>query len=756
MMRNRRSWARVWGAGVSSARGREPGTGVRRVPDRQRIAASLRVLTLILVALGLVVGVTSAARAQVPLTTASQAPAKASTTSQPGVLGAEGGTSADLAVTGYGDASGYHLEVGRESSGFAWHEIAVLDPDGIDESSWTGYQCVSGDGRFAAVSILPTSAVNLESARDHGGFAYSVNLATGQVRPVATGVGLMYFSPGCGIGDDAVFSLYPGTGQTSTQLLTADLATGSVTSAITVTGQLSSAVPTASGPVAALGPDLVSVAADGKTSLLAAVGGQPFDLRTAADGGVNLLDAQAGSVTSAALHERAGTITSLGSGPLDRMQLFGGENGRAVLSGAASTAPSALTASGVRAVSDAGLAHGAESSSLDGDALIGAAAKASVTTPVVLVTRTEKTVTDAQAPNTARPDNAFPGYHPSGAAGYSVPDAAGTLRPGPAAADTRKPAASTITTTAKVTTTLASQTLTCAVPRLDPTKQVMQPSPEQVDWAAQMAEQGLLTTGNGYSRPAGFDNLGLVAYAPNSDFPLIALDHPSSDSWDTVPRSVFEAIMAQESNWSQASWHAPSGVAGDPLIADYYGAGGGIDSIDYADADCGYGISQVTDGMSVGDTSLSAHGQIKVAVDYQENIAAGLQILETTWNQLYSEGIIANNGDPKYLENWFYAAWAYNSGIEPTGSYDPNGCTTGPSCTGPDGTWGLGWANNPENPAYPPNRAPYLKDTYADAATPGDWPYEERVMGWMGSPIIRYNGTGYSDAYSTPTYNLDN
>ena len=719
----------------------------------RRSAASLRVLTLILIALGLVLGVTSAARAQVAPAAASRASAKAPTPSQPRVSGADDGNPTDLAVTGYGDGSGYHLEVGRESSGFAWHEIAVLDPDGIDDSSWTGYQCVSGDGRFAAVSILPISAVNLESARDHGGFAYSVNLSTGQVRPIATGVGLMYFSPGCGIGDDAVFSLYPGTGQTSTQLLTADLATGSVSSAITVTGQLSSAVPTASGPVAALGPDLVSVAADGKTSLLAAVGGQPFDLRPAADGGVNLLDAQAGSVTSAALHERAGTITSLGSGPLDRMQLFGGANGRAVLAGASQTAPSALTASGVRAVSDAGLAHGAESSSLDGDALIGAAAKASVTTPVVLATRTEKIVADVQAPDTTRPDNAFPGYHPSGAAGYSVPDAAGTLRPGPAAAGTGKPAAGAITTTAKVTTTLASQTPTCAVPRLDPTKQVMQPSPEQVNWAAQMAEQGLLTTGNGYSRPAGFDNLGLVAYAPNSDFPLIALDHPSGDSWDTVPRSVFEAIMAQESNWSQASWHAPSGVAGDPLIADYYGAGGGIDSIDYADADCGYGISQVTDGMAVGDTSLSAHGQIKVAVDYQENIAAGLQILESTWNQLYSDGIIANNGDPKYLENWFYAAWAYNSGIEPTGSYDPNGCTAGPSCTGPDGTWGLGWANNPENPAYPPNRAPYLKDTYADAATPGDWPYEERVMGWMGSPIIRYNGTGYSDAYSVPTYN---
>ena len=670
---------------------------------RRSVSALLRMIMLVLTALGLLAGVTPAARAAVLPTAAGHAPAETLAAS---VSAGTGGAPADVAVTGYGDGSGYHLEVGREASGFAWREIAVLDPGGIDDSSWTGYQCVSGDGRYAAVAILPASAVNLESARDHGGFAYSVNLSTGQVRPVATGVGLMYFSPGCGVGDDAVFSLYPGTGQTSTQLLTADLATGSVTSAVTVAGQLSSAVPTATGPVAALGSDLVSVAPSGKTSLLAAVGGQPFDLRPAADGGVNLLEAEAGSATSAALHERAGAVTRLGSGPLDRMQLFGGANGRAVLSGAASTTAGALAASGVRAVSDAGLAHGAESSSLDGDALVGSAAKASVTAPVVLATGTGKLISDKQARAAARPDTAFPGYHPSGAGGYSVPDAAGALRPGPAAAGTAKAAAGAITTTAMLTATLTAQTPTCAVPRLDPAKQVMQPSPQQVNWAAQMAEQGLLTTGNGYSRPAGYDNLGLVAYAPNSDFPLIALDHPSGDTWNTVPRSVFEAIMAQESNWSQASWHAPSGVAGDPLIADYYGAGGGIDSIDYADADCGYGISQVTDGMAVGDTTLSAHGQIKVAVDYQENIAAGLQILESTWNQLYSDGITVNGGDPRYLENWFYAPGRTTRASSRPGRTTRPGARPGrraPGRTGPGG-----WAGpttrrtRPTRPTAPP------------------------------------------------------
>jgi RHS repeat-associated protein len=120
------------------------------------------------------------------------------------------------------------------------------------------------------------------------------------------------------------------------------------------------------------------------------------------------------------------------------------------------------------------------------------------------------------------------------------------------------------------------------------------------------------------------------------------------------------------------------------------------------------------------------------------------------WNQLYGSGIIANNGDPRYLENWYFAAWAYNSGIQPNAANgNTTGCTPGPACTGPDGTWGLGWTNNPTNLDYPPNRDPYLQDTYADAAHPASWPYQERVLGWTASPLIRYG----SPAYAKPTYN---
>jgi RHS repeat-associated protein len=669
---------------------------------------------------------------------AAATPGKAAAAPKPADFGPGAATSTDVAIDGWGDAAGYHLELGRESAGFAWREVALIHPAGLDDSSWTGYQCLSGDGKFAAVAVLPQSAVNQQAARDHGAFAYSVNLSSGAVRPLAGGVGLKYFSPGCGTGDEAVFSLDVGPNDQNTRLLSANLATGRVDGSVTVPGQVTSSVPTATGIVGVAGSHLVSVPVKGKPTVLATVADDAYDLRPSADGGVSFLHARLGAKTATAAHEHAGTVTTLGSGALTRMQLFQGRSGHAVLSGASSTSATTLTTAGVLAVRDGGLAKGATSSSLDGDALLGANSDGRQTAPVVLATRTGAVLTRAVAKSTARPVTTAPAYTAATVTAVAAPQA-GKLAPKADAAGTGA---------APKATPRATQTPTCAVPPLDPAKQVMQPAPAQVNWAVQMAEQGLLT-GSAYTRPAGFDNLGLAAYAPNSDFPLIPLSHPSGGS-STVPRSVYEGIMAQESNWSQASWHAPAGTAGDPLIASYYGAGGDIRSINYAAADCGYGIGQVTDGMHVGDHSLSAHGQIKVAVDYQENISAGLQILESTWNQLYAAGIIANNGDPRYLENWYFAAWAYNSGIQPNAANgNTTGCTPGPTCTGPDGTWGLGWTNNPANLDYPPTRDPYLQDTYADAAHPGSWPYQERVLGWTASPLIRYG----SLAYAKPTYN---
>ena len=655
---------------------------------------------------------------------------------QPQDFGADAARSADVALDGWGDQDGYHVLVGQEKSGFAWREIALLRPAGRDESSWTGYQCLSGDGKFAAVAIMPTSGSNSQAARDHGGFAYSVELAGGRVRPLADGVGVKYFSPGCGTAADAVFTLYVGAEDQNTRLLRANLATGKVTSAVTVPGQVTSSVPLAGSVVGVRGNHLVSVRPDGTATTTATVTGAAYDLRPTAAGGVAYLRTTAGTPTVTAMHVRAGRTTLLGSGAPAEVQLFAGRAGRPILVGAGSTDAAALHAAGVRALGAAGLPAGATAASLDGHALITPEAQGGAS--ALLATRTGRVV------RTARPAPAS--LRATVATASFVATAASVTSKSKAASVTSRSKAASKSTAAAV------QTPTCAVPRLDPAKQAMQPNAAQVNWAIQMAEQGLLT-GSAYTRPANFANMGLAAYAPNTDFKKIDLQHPAGDSWNSVPRSVYDAIVAQESNFSQASWHSPAGTAGNPLIADYYGAGGDIKSINYAAADCGYGLGQVTSGMHAGDTAYSVNGQTKIAVDYQENVAAGLQILENTWNQLYSAGIIANDGSPRYLENWYFAIWAYNSGIQPNAANgNTTGCTPGPACTSPEGSWGVGWANNPANPDYSPTRPAYLKNTYADAEHPNSWPYQERVLGWMAEPLQRYS----ADAYARPTYHGGN
>lgn len=193
---------------------------------------------------------------------------------------------ADVAVDGFGDAEGYHVQVSHGGDGFSWHELAVLRPADMDVESWTGYQCLSGDGRFAAVTILPSSQANDATARDHGAFAYSVDLGSGEVHSIASGVGLKYYSPGCGTADSAVVTTMLGTDQASTVLSTADLTSGAVSRSITIAGQVTSSVPTATGLVGVMGSTLVSIGEGGAVTVVATVKGDAYDLRPAADGGI--------------------------------------------------------------------------------------------------------------------------------------------------------------------------------------------------------------------------------------------------------------------------------------------------------------------------------------------------------------------------------------------------------------------------------------------------------------------------------------
>ena len=255
-----------------------------------------------------------------------------------------------------------------------------------------------------------------------------------------------------------------------------------------------------------------------------------------------------------------------------------------------------------------------------------------------------------------------------------------------------------------------------------------------------MAVRGQLTT----ARPANWEKHGLPAYTPDTLFPV-----PALVGGGHIPVQVVEGILAQESNFSQATTHAIPGVAGDPLIANYYGAvynsSGQITGVSSSSIDCGYGLGQLTSHMTTADTTWSPTLKREVATDYEVNIAATVQLLAQLWNQLNSspENIIMNDGNPSEVENWYAVAWAYNTGIQPWASYgNTSGCTPGPTCTY-NGNWGLGWTNNPAQNAYPPNRAPFLSDGYQDAATPGNWPYQERVMGWAQYPQQDFVNGGY-------------
>ncbi|MEA9987226.1 DUF6531 domain-containing protein [Subtercola sp. RTI3] len=720
------------------------------------------------------------------LTSSSSAPT-------PTDFSAQGATSADIAVDGIGSTDGYHVRVARESAGFVWSDIAVIDPSGVDESTWYGYQCMTADGKYAAVAILPGGAINSNTARDRGAYAYGVDLTSGTVTALATGVGLKYHSPQCGTDDTAVFTSALGTASPETEILRTDLSTGKQVSQTVMKGQLTSAAPVGSAVLAASGEQLVT-AVDGGTAdkpvdatNAVALPGSPYDIRPSADGGVDFLSTEPDGQTSDVWHEKTGPATKIATGPTTGLALDLGRGGKnLVLDAQNLPASSPLTAvsvtalpAGVGVVSlDAHAAFGPDKAApiadsaaapdvntdapQNGQALVESLSTHQVfeasQTPVASGADSSSSAGSTQSTGTVLPGAAtssngdVPQIAPketgtrssftsTGPATLSIQTASYTQTSGTTSTGSIAPALSPGATTPK-----------CSVARLQPTLEAMQPSNGQVDWASQMAEQGLLT-GTSSTRPANFANMGLASYSPSSDFPPIALSHPATSTWTTVPRSVMTAIAAQESNFNQASWHAVPGQAGDPLIADYYGSGDNIDAIDYPNADCGYGVAQVTSGMAATDTSISVHGQMKVAVDYQENLAAGLNILEQTWNDLYTSGITVNGGDPKFLENWYFAAWAYNTGIQPTAAFgNTTNCTPSATCTGPDGTWGLGWSNNPKNPDYDPARAPYLQNTYADAAHPSSWPYQERIMGWMGAPIVRYGFT----AYDTPSYNGTN
>ncbi|MET7468463.1 hypothetical protein [Micromonospora sp. NPDC005211] len=632
-------------------------------------------------------------------------------------LGDGWSTSSDVVVTGAGDSNGFHLYVARERDAFAWSTLATLSASALDVGPWMGETCVTGSGRYAVAVFAPKMAANKPTLVRGGGIAAVVDIATGKATRVATGLQLAYFNPACGPDDRVLLTRAVGEDMQQTDLLTVDAAAHRVTQTRRIAAQLTTPAPAADGDYGVARGRLVKVGAAGELTEKARPAGPVSALRATARSGIDLV-AVVGE-RAVAQRYQDGRMRTVTTGERGHLQLMGRLGGQNTLIGTAPAPGRALPELSVIR-SD----HRVRAASGQGHLLVREIGTA----------QAEKSVRDPLLP--ADPADA-------GRVRVSV-EATATGRQSTATFDTarnapRLDALPTRTAAAPTVGTLAVDpnisNPKCAVRRNDPKVQAQQPSANMVEWAVDRAVHGTLTT----SRPDNYLKSGLPAYSPQGLFPRRAVAGGGE-----VPAQLMLGILAQETNLSQASWHAVPGDLGNPLIADYYGnAGASIDIINYPKADCGYGVGQVTTGMSVGDTVYTRNQQVAIAVDYAANIAAGLNILIEKWNQIYNEPLgrsTLNNNDPSWIENWFLAVWAYNSGFHPSSE-----------AGGHNGRWGIGWLNNPANPSYDPARSGFLRDTYADAETPNHWSYPERIMGWIETPQLK----GFpiaTEAYSQPTY----
>jgi hypothetical protein len=163
------------------------------------------------------------------------------------------------------------------------------------------------------------------------------------------------------------------------------------------------------------------------------------------------------------------------------------------------------------------------------------------------------------------------------------------------------------------------------------------------------------------------------------------------------PCELLKAIAMQESGWRQF-------CVPDTPKDEVGGAERTIISFD-----CGYGVGQVTSGMHAGENP--DFDRNRVAGDATYNLATGTRILADKWKATNCVG----DNQPKVIEDWYTATWAYN---------------------------GLAYVNNPNNPNYDANRGVW------DPQVGGGAPYQERVFGWIEHTLGKWTPTAL--AYPNP------
>ncbi|QYA99524.1 SGNH/GDSL hydrolase family protein [Streptomyces anulatus] len=660
-------------------------------------------------------------------------------------LGKSWDSSRDRAVTSAADRDGFRILVADSKDAYQWRTVATLAEPGMPADSWIGNLCVM-DRDHAAVVYAPRTFTNKPGLMQGGAFAAVVDLKSGQTTKLPFTASLAYFDPSCN--PDTRSAAFSAFRDSKTRLVTVDTS-GKMITDTTVTGQVTSAVPTKDGLVAAHGRQLVHVdPGNGKLRKLAAANSAPFDIRPT-NQGIAFLDRD-DTTADVKLWKNGGTPSLLASGKLGELALEQGTEGQAFLTGDTThadlsgtgvnrldvTADTDVSSHGRLAVDPVlmpGVRTGLERIGNAGKGFTGAepsprasttedptrANTASLTITSIATATGEKITQAVTGTDSATGNESFsPALR---AFGRQKNDQSAQA---PASADERA-------------TNPVDTDRWCSVPRNDVKALALQPTANQVEWAVNMAIRGELRA-KWLTQGGWRSQTGLGSVDPQGLFPA-----PVLKGGGRIPAQVLLGVLAQESNLWQAEGGAIPGQMGNPQasIAGFYGHKGETSAeywkIRWANSDCGYGVGQVTDGMRLaghekpGETSLSPTKQKAVALDYAVNIAASMYILADKWNQVHTTGqtITVNNDDPSKPENWFAALWNYNLGFnENNGDGKP---------------WGLGWYNNPANPLYPPSRDPFMTDP-RHAAKPQNWPYQEKVMGWAAWSM----DTGYSYATS--------
>ncbi|MEV0756724.1 hypothetical protein [Streptosporangium sp. NPDC050280] len=654
-------------------------------------------------------------------------------------------TSKDLAFATAGDSTGFHVLVARGDAGYQWRTVATLSEPGMDTDQWIGNACLTGEGNRMMVAYAPRHFTNRPELFARGAFAAVVDIDNGAVVKLEDQVTLAYFNPGCGA--DGTVALTQGADEEhrTSRLLRVKTGEGRTTDPVVIPGQITSAVPYKDGYAVARGTALVSVSGSGKLRTLAETDSVPFDIRVDDQGGIAFAEEAAGRVTVRYYHN--GKTRTLAEGDLGALSIRAGSEGAVFLVGKAEKVqklPGKMTALNAPATGQVssrgelvitgaarhglreGLRGDPRGTGIDGvgrdGAVDGGAERIDVKAEVPA---TKAKLSFEMVPKTVSTPTIRTGtlMNPTLT---KIAKQAGKDGSGPrasAAADDPIDAGHS-----------------CAVPRNDPKLQTYQPHWRQVEWAVDQLVQKRLTL----TRPTNWKGSGLASWSPQAMFPAEDLQ-----GGGRVPTNIMLGILAQESNLWQAQRRVSEGETGNPLVGNYYG----VDiydtdpsndwAIDFTEADCGYGISQQTDGMRKagstrpGEVALPVEKQKAVALDYVTNIAAGLRTLTQKWNQIRTDTggqMIANNGDSSKLENWYFAIWAYNSGWHPRAQANGNDAEGKPN----NGAWGLGWTNNPSSSIWKQGRHPFLDgNTYMDAATPQYWPYQEKVLGWAAWPITK-------------------